>query len=143
MLSTSFFANAYLIFANHNDIRKLDEHSVVQRRIVNNSSIIVDSLEDATAIDFDYESRIIFWTDLGYENIKGIRLTDGHIFDVITSGIISPDGLACDWITKKVYWVDSDTNRIEVSHYDGTDRMVLFWTDLDQPRAIVLVPSEG
>lgn len=62
---------------------------------------------------------------------------------MITTGIISPDGLACDWITKKIYWADSDTNRIEVSHYNGSYRRVLFWENLDQPRAIVLVPMDG
>lgn len=59
------------------------------------------------------------------------------------SGIMSPDGLACDWLTKKLYWADSDTNRIEVSQFDGKNRKVLFWDDLDQPRAIALVPQRG
>lgn len=136
------FTQPYLIFANRKDIRKLDDNFVYHKRPFN-TSVIVDQLEDAAAIDFDYDSKIIFWTDLGLETIKGIRLNDGHIFDVITSGIVSPDGLACDWITKKLYWADSETNRIEVSHYDGSYRTVLFWKDLDQPRAIVLVPSEG
>lgn len=27
----------------------------------------------------------------------------------------SPDGLACDWLTKKLYWTDSESKRIEVS----------------------------
>lgn len=75
--------------------------------------------------------------------VPGIKLGLNHTFNVITSGLMSPDGLACDWVTKKVYWADSETNRIEVSMYDGTFRSVLFWRDLDQPRAIVLVPSDG
>lgn len=58
-------------------------------------------------------------------------------------GIMSPDGLACDWLTKKLYWSDSDTNRIEVSQFDGKNRKVLFWDDLDQPRALTLVPQRG
>ena len=141
VLSFSFI-DSYLIFANRKDLRKLDHNFVFHKRPYN-TSVIVDKLEDAAAIDFDYENKIIFWTDLGYETIKGIRLNDGHTFDIITTGIVSPDGLACDWITKKLYWADSETNRIEVSHYDGSHRTVLFWKDLDQPRAIVLVPSEG
>lgn len=95
------------------------------------------------ALDFDYERQIIFWSDVGYESISGLSLSDSHLFDVVTESIISPDGLAVDWLTKKIYWADSDTNRIEVAQYDGTLRTVLFWTDLDQPRALVLVPIEG
>lgn len=56
---------------------------------------------------------------------------------------MSPDGLACDWLTKKLYWADSDTNRIEVSQFDGRNRKVLFWNELDQPRDVVLAPQNG
>lgn len=61
---------------------------------------------------------------------------------VVVSGLNSPDGLACDWLGKKLYWTDSDTNRIEVANLDGTSRKVLFWMDLDQPRAIALNPGQ-
>ncbi|KAG7231033.1 hypothetical protein INR49_025063, partial [Caranx melampygus] len=54
----------------------------------------------------------------------------------------SPDGLACDWLGRKLYWTDSETNRIEVANLDGTSRKVLFWMDLDQPRAVALNPAQ-
>ena len=63
--------------------------------------------------------------------------------DIITTGLIAPDGLACDWIALKIYWTDSETNRVEVSELDGSSRKVLFWQDLDQPRAIALDPEDG
>lgn len=61
---------------------------------------------------------------------------------VVVSGLDSPDGLACDWLGRKLYWTDSETNRIEVANLDGTSRKVLFWMDLDQPRAIALNPAQ-
>ena len=63
--------------------------------------------------------------------------------NVVISGLVSPDGLACDWVGKKLYWTDSETNRIEVANLNGTSRKVLFWQDLDQPRAIALDPAHG
>lgn len=60
-----------------------------------------------------------------------------------SGGLLSPDGLACDWFTNKLYWTDSETNRIEVATMSGQHRKVLFWTDVDQPRAIALVPMKG
>lgn len=60
---------------------------------------------------------------------------------VVVSGLDSPDGLACDWLGRKLYWTDSETNRIEVANLDGTSRKVLFWMDLDQPRAVALNPA--
>ena len=55
--------------------------------------------------------------------------------DVINSGLTAPDGLAVDWIARKLYWTDSETNRVEVANYDGSFRKVLYWQDMDQPRA--------
>ena len=68
--------------------------------------------------------------------------------DVISVGLRRPEGLAVDWVTKKLYWTDLrdsdwETNRIEVSNLDGSQRKVLFWEDLEQPRAIALDPLTG
>ena len=61
----------------------------------------------------------------------------------VASHLEQPDGLACDWIGKKIYWTDSETNRIEVSELDGSSRKVLMWGRLDQPRAIALDPHNA
>jgi len=61
----------------------------------------------------------------------------------VTSGLTSPDGLACDWLTQKLYWTDGETNRIEVVSLNGLNRKVLFWEEIDQPRAIALAPMKG
>jgi hypothetical protein len=62
---------------------------------------------------------------------------------VVNSSLISPDGLACDWYTGKLYWTDGEKNRIEVTSIDGRHRKVLFWTEIYQPRAIALVPMRS
>ena len=138
-----------IIVANRKDIRKLDE-SAFNRNLSHHyhkklydAPILIDQLEDAIALDFDYEQNLLFWTDRGLESIKYLNLTDRHIFDVANTGIESPESLACDWITKKLYWLDSDINNLVVSNYDGTQRNVLVWKNMDNPRTIVLVPSEG
>ena len=47
---------------------------------------------------------------------------------VAARGVVKPEGIACDWVTKKVYWTDSETKRIEVASLEknrftgGTDR---------------------
>lgn len=62
---------------------------------------------------------------------------------MINEGLISPDGLACDWLTGKLYWTDGETNRVEVVTIDGEHRRVLFWDEIDQPRGIALAPLDG
>ena len=54
-----------------------------------------------------------------------------------------PEGIAIDWIGRNLYWSDSGTDRIEVSHLNGTSRRVLVSENLDEPRAIVVDPGEG
>ncbi|XP_051476203.1 low-density lipoprotein receptor-related protein 5 isoform X2 [Apus apus] len=133
-------ASPYLLFANRRDVRLVDAGGMKLE-----STVVVSGLEDAAAVDFQYSQGIVFWTDVSEEAIKQtyINQTGNVVQNVIISGLVSPDGLACDWIGQKLYWTDSETNRIEVANLNGTSRKVLFWQDLDQPRAIALDPAHG
>lgn len=135
-----FIGSPLLLFANRRDIRVVD----VAHANKKNSTVLIDSLNDATAIDFFYEEEIIFWTDISLEMIKrGTVRNNVTQIDVITAGLISPDGLACDWLGRKLYWTEAESNRIEVANFNGSSRKVLFWQDLDLPRAIALDPLHG
>uniref|UniRef100_A0A672JJU4 Low density lipoprotein receptor-related protein 5 n=1 Tax=Salarias fasciatus TaxID=181472 RepID=A0A672JJU4_SALFA len=129
-----------LLFANRRDVRLVDAEGVRGE-----SAIVVSDLEDAAAVDFLYAEGLIFWTDVSEEAIKQTHWNQSSNCKstVVVSGLDSPDGLACDWLGKKLYWTDSETNRIEVANLDGTSRKVLFWMDLDQPRAIALNPAQS
>ncbi len=59
------------------------------------------------------------------------------------TGLINPEGIACDWINGLLYWTDSETKRIEVVSLKSRHRRVVIWEDLDLPRAIALAPQEG
>nr|XP_050041186.1 low-density lipoprotein receptor-related protein 6-like isoform X1 [Dermacentor andersoni] len=131
-----------LLFANRKDIRLLELDASGRR--ANGSRLVVDGLEDAAALDFLYEGGLLFWTDVGLEVIRRRPLEgSGADVTVASMGVVSPDGLACDWVGRKLYWTDSETNRLEVAELDGSHRKVLLWRDLDQPRAIALVPTDG
>ena len=115
-----------------------------------NVTILIDGLEDAIALDFYYQGHLLFWTDVHEQKIKRTRINDTNrkAEDVISVGLRRPEGLAVDWVTKKLYWTDlrdadGETNRIEVSNLDGSQRKVLFWENLEQPRAIALDPLSG
>ncbi|XP_006822699.1 LOW QUALITY PROTEIN: low-density lipoprotein receptor-related protein 6-like [Saccoglossus kowalevskii] len=128
-----------LLYANRQDVRMVDTGTNPP-----NDTIIISGLEDAAALDFYHNEKIVFWTDVSLEMIKRTFVNGSRIVEnIITTGLVSPDGLACDWLGKKLYWTDSETNRIEVSNLDGSSRKVLFWEDLDQPRAIALDPHRG
>lgn len=129
-----------VIFATHKDIRMAN----VSRN--NKVSVVVKDLSEGAALDFYYERELICWSDSGLEMIQCSFFNGtytGEKITVVNSSLISPDGLACDWYTGKLYWTDGEKNRIEVTSIDGHHRKVLFWTDIYQPRAIALAPMRN
>ena len=136
-----------ILYANQRDIR------IVRPNQKNQSETIVAvGLLDATAVDFRYEDGYIFWTEISVMKIRRIRMTGSldsrKVEDVISVDLKNPEGLAVDWVGKKLYWTDlrdpdGETNRIEVANFDGSYRKVLFWKDLGLPRAIAVDPLKG
>ncbi|KAL0612518.1 LINE-1 retrotransposable element ORF1 protein [Plecturocebus cupreus] len=136
---TETTAAPLLLYANRRDLRLVDATNGKE-----NATIVVGGLEDAAAVDFVFGHGLIYWSDVSEEAIKQTEFNKTEsVQRVVVSGILSPDGLACDWLGEKLYWTDSETNRIEVSNLDGSLRKVLFWQELDQPRAIALDPTSG
>ena len=133
--------NPQLLFANRKDIRMFDIGGNGK-----SASVVARNLDDAAAVDFLYNEGFIFWTDINLEKIMRTVVHQhpaASANSIITTGLVSPDGLACDWLGRKLYWTDAETNRIEVSNLDGSHRKVLYWQNLDQPRAIALDPFHG
>ena len=125
------------------DIRKVWTSSKNQHE-----TIIVDDLDNAIAVDFDYARGFIFWSDVNLKKIKRIRVSTGKIEDVVSMGLKKPEGLAVDWIAGKLYWTNRrdaelETSRIEVANLDGSNRKVLFRKNLDLPGAIAVDPFVG
>ena len=134
-----------LLYANRKDIRIVGTNQKNP-----NETIVMKGLEDAIAVDFCFAEGFVFWADVSLEKIKRIRVTGDtrKVEDVISVGLKKSEGLAVDWIAKKLYWTDcrdSDRkrNRIEVANLDGTNRKVLFWKNLGLPRAIAVDPHKG
>lgn len=62
---------------------------------------------------------------------------------VVELGLMSPEGVAVDWVALNIYWADPAAHRIEVARLTGTSRRVLIWKNVEEPRSIVLDPSRG
>lgn len=62
---------------------------------------------------------------------------------VVELGLISPEGIAVDWVAQNLYWADSTAHRIEISRLDGSSRRTLLWRDIDEPYSIALNPQDG
>ena len=121
----------YLIFTNRHSIYKIETNA-------SEYIPIVSSLQNAVAIDIHYESNQIFWSDISSDQIFAAYLNGSSIKPIISVGLISPGGIAVDWVGKKLFWTDSGTAKIEFSNLDGSMRKVLFWKNIEKPRAIVI-----
>ena len=142
-LSMSTAYSPRLLYANRTDIRIVPTNRKKQ-------TTVVDGLKDAITVDFCYAEGYVFWSDVVLEKIKRIRVTGDtrKVEDVISVGLKKPEGLAVDWVARKLYWTDCrdsdwETNRIEVANLDGTNRKVLFWENLGLPRAVAVDPLLG
>lgn len=147
---TSVENTVHLLYSNVKEIKLVTvdlTSSSNAPRVPTNISIakMVNVQGDMHAIDFNYQENLIFWTDIGNEQIKGLRLNSSPKTSItyVSSDVLYPEGVACDWVTKKLYWSDSEMKKIFVIHYETKIRKVLYWSDMDQPRALALVPHRG
>lgn len=61
----------------------------------------------------------------------------------VSSDLESPEGIAVDHVSRLLFWTDSLRDTVEVSQLDGSQRRVLFHTDLVNPRPIATNPVYG
>lgn len=130
-----------LILARKKDIRIKQLESKNNKEVDNN--IPLDNLKSTVALDWCSKTDRIYWSDVGKSTINRAFLNGSNQETVIQDGLVSPAGLALDWVTNKLYWTDAGTSRIEVATIDGHQRALLVWQDLLKPRDIVVHPLLG
>lgn len=85
----------------------------------------------------------IYWSDITDRSIKSISYEGKDIKTFIKDNIQSPEGLAIDWISRRIYWTDSGKDTIEVASLeDPTKRAVLVNKGLINPRGIAVDPVQ-
>lgn len=103
----------------------------------------IDGFKSTIALDWCSKTDTIYWSDVGRSAISRAHFNGSGHEHIITANLISPAGLALDWVTDKIYWTDMGTNRIEVATTDGHHRALLIWQGLTKPRDIVVSPVDG
>ncbi|XP_055345561.1 prolow-density lipoprotein receptor-related protein 1-like [Paramacrobiotus metropolitanus] len=113
--------------------------------------LLAGNLSSAVAVDFDWDSQCVFWSDVlpTGSTINRLCLNQhnaSHLPEVKvlhSSSLSNPDGMAVDWIGKNLYWCDKGSDTIEVSNFDGGWRKILLKEGLHEPRALVVDPHHG
>jgi len=130
----------YIIYSHKTDIR------ILKVGEPKNETIPLKGLQGAVNIDFDWTSQTVFFAEIADVNqiqsfnLKKKKKSPRVVIDARTG---RPSVLAIDWVTKKLYWTDDSRTRIELSNFDGTFRKLIIEKNLDQPRALALLPQLG
>lgn len=66
-----------------------------------------------------------------------------HFYDFQIEGLKNPKGVAVDWVTKTVYYIDAGTSTISAVTTNGKKRVTLIGTGLGHPFDIVVDPASG
>lgn len=107
-------------------------------------SLLVNNLSNAVALDYDYDTKCYYWSDVTstISKIQSWCLNQNVTVDLHRTMLKNPDGLSVDWVAKNLYWCDKGLDTIEVSRLDGSMRKILIKQNLQEPRAIALNPFE-
>uniref|UniRef100_A0A672JCA6 Low density lipoprotein receptor-related protein 2b n=1 Tax=Salarias fasciatus TaxID=181472 RepID=A0A672JCA6_SALFA len=97
------------------------------------------------ALDYDFSQRRIFYTQyksigrsvIGY--ISTSSITSPAV--ILASDLGDPEGLAYDWVHKRIYFTDLNQKNIQTMGVDGKNRTVLI--NANRPRAIIVDPCYG
>ncbi|XP_072034880.1 low-density lipoprotein receptor-related protein 2-like isoform X2 [Amphiura filiformis] len=130
--------SSYLVFARTTDIFSIhmdeNNHAMPVQPIT--------GLSTAVALDFDYDSQRIFFTDVTEKKIMSISATgSGTPVDVVTEQIRNPEGIAVDYLHNRLYWTDQGLDAIFTADFSGQNRVQLLTSSV--PRAIVVDPCNG
>ncbi|KAI6181981.1 hypothetical protein M3Y99_01967800 [Aphelenchoides fujianensis] len=107
-------------------------------------------LKNTVALDYFFDhsddSLLLFWADISTDQVTSARLKHGVLGDIeaiVTYGVWTPEGLAVDWMSMSVYWVDSMLKQIQVTKFDGSMTATVVNGGMQNPRALAVDPTEG
>ncbi len=106
----------------------------------------VVNMTNVVGIDFDYADNKLFFTQIrpqpliGWMDAKNPTINYTVILDGQDRPLL-PEGIAYDWVHKKIYWTDSRNNSIYSMNTDGSQ--VIDMVRVERPRAIAVHPCMG
>lgn len=130
-----------LYFSAGNTIKSIELSST---KITSNVTVSQAYAVRAIAVAVDVEDNLLYWSDKSINGtiIKRIDLQSGKIENVI-SDVGDFEGISIEWVNKYIYWTDKGNKQIEMSRVDGSERKLLFFSDIENPRGITVDPVHG
>lgn len=84
----------------------------------------------------------LYWSDITGQTIKSAKLDGSMVKEFIVTDAKSTEGLALDWVNRKIYWTDSGLKRVMVADLlNGTSITTIANSSLSNPRGIAVHPN--
>ena len=126
----------WLLFSNRYYLRNISADGQVY-------SLVKMELKNVVALDFDYGEQRLYFADVGNKTISRMFLNGTGEQVVVRHEAHGLEGLAVDWIGRKLYWLDRTSKRLDVVELDGKSRKTLLAGRMSDPRAIAVHPGIG
>ncbi|XP_070544757.1 low-density lipoprotein receptor-related protein 4-like [Ptychodera flava] len=124
----------FAVFANTNDIRRINFDGTDYRRILHSN------LRNVVALDYDPVGKALYYADADLNMIEKVSIDGSNRQIVVGHDINGCEGLAIDWIHRKLYWAERENGRIVRSELDGSNREVIISQNISSPRGIAVYP---
>lgn len=126
----------WIIFTNKYYVRNMS----IDAQLYN---LMHQDLMNVVALDFDTQENMMYFCDVTAKTIyRSNYINNTEKEAVIRHDSHGLEGIAIDWIGRKLYWLDRHSRNLDVSELDGTKRKSLK-TGIADPRALVVHPGTG
>ncbi|CAK1543183.1 unnamed protein product [Leptosia nina] len=123
---------------------------IARINLVDNSTIIpIKGQQNIVAIEFDMKNNCIYWADIEVDKISRQCFNNGEKQEIIVdTDLASIEGMALDWISNVLFFVDGSRKKIEAVRTDLSSQGRMRATILDsrvlsKPRGIAVHPKAG
>ncbi|XP_063907725.1 sortilin-related receptor-like isoform X2 [Zophobas morio] len=132
----------FLLVSEKNNISKYD---LITKKL---EPLPLKKLENVVTFDFDMKSNCVYWADIAFKTIERQCMDNGQSEILVNTDLDLIEGMALDWMSNNLYFVDGKRSKIElirtdISHSGRMRRTVVGPTHLKKPRGIALHPKAG
>ncbi|XP_047516497.1 sortilin-related receptor-like isoform X1 [Pieris napi] len=118
--------------------------------LVDNSTVVpIKGQQNIVAIEFDMKNNCIYWADIEVDKISRQCFNNGDKQEIVVdTDLASIEGMALDWISNVLFFVDGSRKKIEAVRTDLSSQGRMRATILDskvlsKPRGIAVHPKAG
>jgi len=136
----NFFSQDYLLIALRSGIGMISLNSGDFMDVV----LPINGVHGAVVLDFHYRKNLLFFADVNLDVIRRVNLlnlTESKV--IVNTEVLTPNGIAVDWIADNLYWSDTDRKLIEVARIDGSSRKRIIEDNLGDPRSLIVHPKKA